>query len=252
MAKKKYTRRTTAQICADKKKIRAKLYRQRKSIEKKKGSTKFSDLKIDRYSLEVKGEGTKTAKREFKTLHRKYASLDKKIADINTYLFRCSPKFKKLKEQKRKLQYRRANIRRNLSLLPKTEKERKMKELREIKRNEVMLEKAMGEDAELKRGKIFFKSNAQAGTFGESEVAWKMKEVVGVLVSSGRFDFITIEGELFPISGNELEISLKLDWLLEEIMSFQSQTSTPMVWVKGDENNKEIFVTGLSDVNPNI
>jgi len=250
MAKKKSTkRRSTEQICADKRKQRNSLYSKRRALLKKKANPKFEGLKIDKYSLKATGKGSKRLLAEYSSLHRKYVAVDEKITKINTYLFRCSSKFEKLKKQKRKLQYKRANIRRKLKKSSMSEKDRRAEliTLRDLKNKETTLENAMGQDVERVRGKVFFKANAAEGTFTESVVAWKMKDLVKELLAAvpPSFDNIIIEGEKYDVKEDWIDVMMRLDWLLEEVMSFQDVTATPMVRIDADEDTRTLLVRGF-------
>ena len=223
MAKRRI-RRTTEQICADKRKERSGLYTKRTKALKKLNKPGLSD-------------------KEKKKVQRVYDRSDKRIRDIKSYLFRCTKKYDKLRNQKKKLNRRKSYLTSMLSeKISKTKRNKTLKEIRKVVENSNKLDVAMEKGIFMVRGEIEFVDQAP-GIVDQIIPAWIIVDEVRNLILSNRFDTVMINGVSYrAIPSDMLEITTMLEKVLVNVIKKQDKTQTPMIGLKFDEMRKEIEV----------
>lgn len=223
MAKRK-KRRTTEQICADIRKERVGLYRKRTKALKSLNKSGLSD-------------------KQKKKVQRSYDRADKRIRDIKSYLFKCTKKYDKLRNQKKKLQRRKSYLTSILGEdISKTKRNKTLKEIRKVVESSNQLDVAMQKGIFMVRGEIEFVDQAP-GVVDQVIPAWIITEEVKNLILSNRFDVVIINGVRYRAKPFDmLEITAVLEQVLVNVIKKQDKTQTPMIGLYFDERKREIRV----------
>jgi len=230
-------RRTNAQICIDLKKERSKLYRERTTILKNLMKPKFT--------------GSKREKAE-----KRYKSIQNKLISIKDRLFRCGTKFSDFKKQRTKLRKHQYYLQSKIEKLrvkiadpSLSKKERKAlnKELNIVgvfKRKTAekihLIEKAM----KLPVGTIASSRGVDTGVvavtggkFVVQDIIWRMTEGWHKWLSSGYFDTLVIDDEIFDISENPMIATAAVYQAYDWAMAWQHVYGTPFFFAYGDAMN---------------
>jgi len=217
-------RRTTEQICADLRKERPKLYGKRNSALKKLQSGKVSGKKQTQ-------------------LQKKYDSATNRLDYIKEYLFKCSKKFDKLRQQKKKITQKKSNLSQKFKkATTKTEKNKILKTIRDVVSDGNKVDVMMSRAKFMDKGEIQFKAMS-SGVVNQTIPAWLLVEEARNLMLSKRFKTIVVNGEPYPIDdANLFPVIEQLDNLLVAIIKKQNKTQTPMVAIFFDEKQEVITV----------
>ncbi len=218
-------RRTNEQICADMRSERPSLYRKR--------SQALQNLKKSNLSAKEK-----------RKYERQYQKADKRLETIKTFLFKCSDKYKKLRDQKTKINKKKSSFKVQLdSAKTKTERGRLLHKMRELvidaNNVDILLKKGMF----MEKGELKLESKG-AGRLNQVVPAWQMVDVSRSLIQTGDFDTIVIDGEPVRVTkDNLLSVVQMLDNVLEQIILKQTKTKTPMVSIFFDLKDRIIDVS---------
>ena len=217
-------RRTTEQICADLRKERGGLYSKRNSSLKKLQSSKISTKNKAKYQ-------------------KQYDRASKRLDYIKEYLFKCSKKFGKLKDQKKKVNQKKAYLSKKFKdASTNTEKNKILKSIRDVVGDGNKLDVLMNRAVGMEKGEVQFKQSA-IGVADQIIPAWLLVEETRTLMLSKRFNTIVINGEPIPIDDTNLFLIIdRLDSMLVSIIKKQSKTQTPMVNIFFNVNDKVIVV----------
>lgn len=195
--------RTTEEVCKANRKLRDKLYYQRRKVKKQ----------ID-YGDKSPEDSAKLNKQLFQVSER--------IVKLNVKLFKCSKRYGKIKERKRSFTKKKERL---ISLLrgdslDKKERKKALEELNNVvaeieDMNKIMSLPVSGFD---KKGHLHV-----APLTPESEMAstshgfWEIKDVVRDLISSGSYDKIVIDGTSYEVGNDNLELMFTADRIFTEI-----------------------------------
>ena len=222
-------RRTNEQICIDLRKERANLYSKRNRILKKPKSKKND---------------------------KAYKTIEKRLDAIREQLFRCGKKYAKFKKQRTKLrrhqyylQKKVDKIRDKLNEPNLKDKERKalIKEMNIIGTykmrtgEEILLvEKAMKlpigdvkSSVGIEKGVISLKS----GRFVEQDIIWVMTESFNKWLSSGYFDTLVIDDEMYDMADEPIVATAAVYSAYDWALSWQHIYGTPFFFAFGDAQN---------------
>ncbi len=253
-------RSTKDQMCQLKKNQRQKVYKSQRKIRAALAQEKFSDLEYDPSSGTIFGNATKSARKEFGVINRRAQGQTRKLEEINHYIFKCGRRYAKAKVQKRRLQWRRGQIRQKLknnfpadpNKLSKEQKLRKRKlteQLRSIVDAETNLSSALDIVRNVVRGDLTTDLDEELGIVREQIPAWQIVSWIEeqlALKRKGkmRYNTVIIDSQKFD-SSDALSIRIAGDQLQTEIMSYQWKTDTPVAYTTRDEINGIISVEGF-------
>ena len=110
--------------------------------------------------------------------------------------------------------------------------------------NENQIDVIMRKGVYMVRGEVQFASSPK-GVVSQVVPAWILVDESRNLISSQRFDTIYINGVSYPINTTTMfSIITELNSLLDDIVSKQHKTKTPMAEIMFDEKAKVIRVSG--------
>lgn len=219
-------RRTQQELCQQYHRERNNLYHKRSALIKKQQSGKLSSSQQKKYDAQVKKISTRIDKYKSKIFKcgKRYALLKKKHTSI-------VKKINKLKNQAKKSK-------------SNSEKNRYYSEIGIISRELRDVKKLMGKQIFTEKGKVGFVSDKENNSTFESVQLWLANNIITDLISTNRFDFITVEGEKYSLVENRASAL----WALEEYIADRhasqalGRTTTPMVGITSDYESGELTI----------
>lgn len=191
----------------------------------------------------IKKLSSSLPKREYKKIDKEITRLSEKIDKYKVKIFKCGKRYKKLIDERNRLNSRKYRLSRKL----KETTDKKVKsdiynELGSINDSLRDVKKLMGMDIVVEKGVIETVSVPSQGYFQESIPVWKLSEEISPALRDEAFDTIDINGEVFSLELNFSSVLFALDQFIDEVHKTQSdrRTKTPMVNVSFDTDKKTI------------
>lgn len=211
------SRRTKQQICQAKKSERQKVYRKRKEL-------------LNQLS------GVSGVQAE--EINAKILRVNRDLAEINAYLFKCGATYAKAKQKRLKLKRRVYYLKsKNKSGdLSVKELNKNHKEMVELQNKIREMDAAMGKKVVVVKGRIQIIEDTDTGEKINVTTVWEAKAEFLNLVLSQKYSAYIIDGERFSAS-DIMGIETRLDQFVEDVFSRQHLTSTPMLVVVENPKN---------------
>lgn len=191
----------------------------------------------------IKKLSSSLPKKEYKKIDKEILQLSTKIDKFKVKIFKCGKRYKKLIDERNRLNSRKYRLSRKL----KETTDKKVKsgiynELGLINDQIRDVKKLMGMDIVVEKGVIESTFTPSLGIFQESIPVWKLSEEINPALKDESFDTIDVNGEIFSLELSFSSVLFAIDQFIDEVHKTQSdrRTKTPMVNVIFDRDNKTI------------